>query len=180
MHLRSGLNPLLFVNAESAEKNRNLEAMAMGKVREEVEQLILPILEEEGMELVDIEYKMGRGRGILRLYIDKPEGVKIDDCERVSKRIDPILDGSNIIGGHYLLEVSSPGLGRPLKKEEDFKKFIGRLVKVKTFSPIDNQKTFVGTLKDYKEERVALETKEDKIIEIPVKNIAKANLEIKF
>ena len=154
----------------------------MGKVREEVERLILPILEEEGMELVDIEYKMGRGRGrdILRLYIDKPDGVKIDDCERVSKRIDSILDKSDIIGGHYLLEVSSPGLNRLLKKEEDFKRFIGRLIKVKTFSPIDNQKTFVGTLKDYKEEVVTLETKEGKIIEIPIKNIAKANLEIEF
>ena len=154
----------------------------MGKVREEVEKLVFPILEEEGMELVDIEYKMGRGRGrgILRLYIDKPDGVKIDDCERVSKRIDSILDNSDIIGGRYLLEVSSPGLDRPLKKEEDFKRFIGRPIKVKTFSPIDNQKTFVGTLKDYKEEVVTLETKEEKIIEIPMKNIAKANLEIEF
>ena len=150
----------------------------MGKVREEVEKLVFPILEEEGMELVDIEYKMGRGRGrgILRLYIDKPDGVKIDDCERVSKRIDSILDNSDIIGGRYLLEVSSPGLDRPLKKEEDFKRFIGRLIKVKTFSPIGNQKTFVGTLKDYKEEVVTLETKEEKVIEIPTINIAKANL----
>lgn len=148
----------------------------MGKVREEVERLVLSILEEEGMELVDIEYKMGRGRGILRLYIDKPEGVKIEDCEKVSKRIDPILDRSNIIGGHYLLEVSSPGLDRPLKKEEDFKRFMGRLIKVKTFSPIDNQKTFVGTLKDYKEGVVTLETKEEKIIQISLGNIAKANL----
>ncbi len=152
----------------------------MGKVREEVERLVLPILEEEGMELVDIEYKMGRGRGILRLYIDKPEGVKIEDCERVSKRIDPILDRSNIIGGHYLLEVSSPGLDRPLKREEDFKRFMGRLIKIKTFSPIDNQKTFVGTLKDYKEGVVTLETKEEKIIQISLGNIAKANLEIGF
>ncbi len=152
----------------------------MGKVREEVERLVLPILEEEGMELVDIEYKMGRGRGILRLYIDKPEGVKIDDCERVSKRIDPILDKSDIIGGRYLLEVSSPGLDRPLKKEKDFKRFMGRLIKVKTFSPIDNQKTFVGTLKDYKEERIVLETKEEKVIQISLGNIAKANLEIEF
>ena len=150
----------------------------MGKVKEEIERIVLSILKEEGMELVDIEYKMGRGRDILRLYIDKPGGVKMDDCERVSKKIDPILERSDIIRGHYLLEVSSPGLNRPLKKEEDFKRFKGRLIKVKTFSPIDNQKTFMGTLKDYKEERVVLETKEDKIIEIPVKNIAKANLEI--
>jgi len=148
----------------------------MGRVEEEVDKLVLPILEEEGMELVDIEYKMGKGKGMLRLYIDKPGGVKIDDCERVSKRIDPNLDMSDIVGGHYLLEVSSPGLDRPLKKEEDFKRFIGRLIKVKTFSPIDNQKTFVGTLKDYKEEVVTLERKEEKIIEIPLTNIAKANL----
>lgn len=152
----------------------------MGKMREEVERLVFPILEEEGMELVDIEYKMGRGRGILRLYIDKPGGVKIDDCERVSKRIDPILDRSDIIGGHYLLEVSSPGLDRPLKREKDFKRFMGRLIKVKTFSPINNQKTFVGTLKDYKEGVVTLETKEEKIIQISLGNIAKANLEIEI
>ena len=148
----------------------------MGKVREEVERLVLPILEGGGMELVDIEYKIGRGRGILRLYIDKPGGVKLDDCERVSKRIDPILERSDIIGGHYLLEVSSPGLDRPLKKEADFKRFMGRLIKVKTFAPINNQKTFMGTLKDYKEEVVTLETREGKVIEIPMKNIAKANL----
>ncbi len=152
----------------------------MGKVREEVERLVLPILEEEGMELVEIEYKMGRGRGILRLYIDKPEGVRIDDCERVSKRIDPILDRSDLLKGHYLLEVSSPGLDRPLKREKDFIRFKGRLIRVKTFSPIDNQKMFVGTLKDYKEERIALETEAGKIIEIPRENIAKANLEIEF
>jgi ribosome maturation factor RimP len=154
--------------------------MAMGKVREEVEKLVLPILEEEGMELVDIEYKMGKGRGILRLYIDKPEGVKIDDCERVSKKIDPILDRSDIIRGHYFLEVSSPGLDRPLKREKDFKRFMGRLIKVKTFSPIDNQKTFVGTLKDYKEEIITLETREGKIIQISLGNITKANLEIEI
>jgi len=152
----------------------------MGKVKEEVERLVLPLLEEEGMELVDIEYKMGKGRGILRLYIDKPEGVKIDDCERVSKKIDPILERSDIIGGHYFLEVSSPGLDRPLKKEKDFKRFIGRLIKVKTFSPIDNQKRFVGTLKDYKEEVVTIKTKEEKLIQIPMKNIVKANLEIEI
>lgn len=152
----------------------------MGKVREEVEKLVLPILEEEGMELVDIEYKMGKGRGILRLYIDKPEGVKIDDCERVSKKIDPILDRSDIIRGHYFLEVSSPGLDRPLKREKDFKRFMGRLIKVKTFSPIDNQKTFVGTLKDYKEEIITLETREGKIIQISLGNITKANLEIEI
>lgn len=148
----------------------------MGKVREEVERLVLPILEEEGMELVDIEYKMGKGRGILRLYIDKPGGIKMDDCERLSQRIEPIIDRTDIIRGHYLLEVSSPGLDRPLKREKDFKRFIGRLIKVKTFSPIDNQKTFMGTLKDYRVEVVTLETKEGKIIEIPMKNIAKANL----
>ena len=149
----------------------------MGKVKEEVERLVLPILREEGMELVDIEYKMGKGRGILRLYIDKPGGVKIDDCERVSKKIEPILDMSDLVRGHYFMEVSSPGLNRPLKKEADFNRFMGRLIKVKTFLPIDNQKTFVGTLKDYKEEVVTLETREEKVIEIPMKNIAKANLE---
>lgn len=152
----------------------------MGKVREEVERLVLPILEEEGMELVDIEYKMKRGRGILRLYIDKPDGVKIDDCERVSKKIDSILDKSDIIRGRYLLEVSSPGLDRPLKREKDFKRFMGRLVKVKTFSPIDNQKTFVGILKDYREGKVTLESREGKIIQIALENIAKANLEVEI
>lgn len=148
----------------------------MGKVREEVERLLLPILEDEGMELVDIEYKMRGGRGILRLYIDRSGGMKIADCERVSKRVDPILDRSNIIKGHYLLEVSSPGSNRPLKKEKDFIRFIGRLIKVKTFSPIDNQKAFVGSLRDYKAGVVTLETREGKIIQISPENIAKASL----
>jgi ribosome maturation factor RimP len=147
---------------------------------EEVENLVLPLVGEEGMELVDVSYRKEGANWILRLSIDKPEGIKIGDCKRINTRAVPILDKANVIRGRYLLEVSSPGLERPLKNKKDFLRFKGSLVRIKTYSPIDNQKVFVAILKDYRQDKIILAFPEGRMVEIPVADIAKANLEFKY
>jgi len=116
----------------------------------------------------------------LRLYIDKPGGIKIDNCERVSKRIDPILDSSNIVRGHYLLEVSSPGLNRPLKKEEDFIKYSGRNVKIKTSEYFSGRRNFTGELLGCAEGKVMVKVAGEEVFAVPLSSILKANLEIEL
>jgi ribosome maturation factor RimP len=138
-----------------------------------------PILSNEGMELVDIEYRREVKGWVLRLYIDKEGGITLDDCTRVSQEVGRNLDIEDFILTPYTLEVSSPGLNRPLKKEEDFIKYRNRLIKVKTFSPMENRRQFKGRLLGVSEDRIEIET-EGGVYQIPLSNVAKANLEIEF
>lgn len=124
---------------------------------QKTEEILNPILEEYGFELVDVEYVKEGGTWYLRAYIDKPEGISIDDCEAVSRRLSDILDEKDYIDGAYILEVSSPGLGRPLKKEKDFKRSLGEEVEIRTYRMIDKQKEFTGILKGYDENTVTIE-----------------------
>lgn len=119
----------------------------MSKVTEQVEELALPVVQELGLELVDIEFlKEGRD-WFLRVYIDTPEGnIDIDQCAQVSERLSEELDRTDPIPQNYFLEVSSPGAERPLKKEEDFEKAVGRYIYVKTYEPVDGMKEFEGHL----------------------------------
>ncbi|WJY28701.1 MULTISPECIES: ribosome maturation factor RimP [Sporosarcina] len=119
----------------------------MSKVTEQVEELVLPIVEELKLELVDIEFlKEGRD-WFLRVYIDTPEAdIDIDQCAQVSERLSEELDRTDPIPQNYFLEVSSPGAERPLKKEEDFEKAVGRYVYVKTYEPVEGMKEFEGHL----------------------------------
>lgn len=111
------------------------------------EALITPLLVENAFELVDVEYVKEAGSWYLRCYIDKPGGITINDCELVSRALSDMLDEEDFIADDsYILEVSSPGLGRPLKKEKDFERSIGAQVEVKTYQAIDRQKEFTGTL----------------------------------
>jgi ribosome maturation factor RimP len=126
----------------------------------QTEELLLPIMEEHGFELVDVEYVKEGGSWYLRAYIDKPGGIAIDDCEIVSRRLSDLLDQKDFIEDSYILEVSSPGLGRPLKKEKDFERSLGEEVEVRTFRAIDGQKEFTGTLKSYDKESVTIELEE--------------------
>ena len=119
---------------------------------QKTEQLLQPIVDEYGFELVDVEYVKEGSTWYLRSYIDKPGGISIDDCEKVSRRLSDILDQEDFIEDAYILEVSSPGRGRPLKKEKDFKRSLGEEVEVKTYRMIDKQKEFTGILKDYDED----------------------------
>lgn len=121
------------------------------------EEILLPIVEEYGFELVDVEYVKEGSTWYLRAYIDKPGGISIDDCEAVSRRLSDILDEKDYINEAYILEVSSPGLGRPLKKEKDFKRSLGEEVEIRTYRMIEKQKEFTGILKDYDEKTVTIE-----------------------
>ena len=114
-------------------------------------------MEEHGFELVDVEYVKEGGTWYLRAYIDKPGGIAVDDCEVVSRAFSDILDEKDYIEDTYIFEVSSPGLGRPLKKEKDFVRSMGEEVEVRTYRAIDRQKEFIGILKGYDKDTVTIE-----------------------
>ncbi|MCI8582967.1 MAG: ribosome maturation factor RimP [Dorea sp.] len=125
---------------------------------EKTEEILLPILEKNGFELWDVEYVKEGGTWYLRAYIDKPGGIMVDDCEVVSRELSDLLDKKDFIDEAYILEVSSPGLGRALKKERDFEKSLGKEVEVRTYRMIDKQKEFRGILKGYDQDTVTIET----------------------
>jgi ribosome maturation factor RimP len=146
---------------------------------EEVRQVVQPILQSEGLELVDLEYRREAQGWVLRFYIDREGGVTVEDCAEVSGELGALLEVRDLIANPYILEVSSPGLTRPLKKPEDFNKFRNRLVKMKTFEPIEGRRNFKGILLGLEDEKVRLKI-EGQLYEIPLEGIAKANLEIEF
>lgn len=140
-------------------------------IREQYEQkaeaLAEPIISSFGFELVDVEYVKEAGSWYLRLYIDKEGGITIDDCEAVSRLFSDKLDEEDFIDDAYIMEVSSPGLGRPLKKEKDFKRSLGKEVEIRTYRPIDKQKEFFGILSAYDETHVtiALDDQETRVFQ---------------
>ena len=150
--------------AGSAKENKKEDGTGNMPKKEDYEQkteaLMLPIVEEYGFELVDVEYVKEGGTWYLRAYIDKPGGITVDDCETVSRRFSDILDAEDYIADSYVFEVSSPGLGRPLKKEKDFRRSLGEEVEIRTYRAIDRQKEFTGILCAYDKETVTIE-KED-------------------
>ena len=128
---------------------------------QQTEQLLLPIIESHGFELVDVEYVKEAGTWYLRAYIDKPGGITVDDCEVVSRAFSDILDEKDYIEDTYIFEVSSPGLGRPLKKEKDFARSIGEEVEIRTYRAIDRQKEFIGILVEYDKDTVTIEYEDE-------------------
>ena len=153
--------------------------MKFEKLLEEVRQVVEPILQSQGFELVDLEYQREPQGWVLRIYLDREGGVTLDDCAEVSGEIGAILEVKELIPNPYVLEVSSPGLTRPLKKPEDFNKYRNRLVKIKLFEPLEGRKNFKGTLLSLEGEKVCMEI-EGRVYELPLQGIAKANLEIEF
>ena len=137
------------------------------------------ILRSEDMELVEVEYRREPVGWVLRLTIDKKGGVTLDDCTRISQEMGRSLDIEDLISNPYHLEISSPGLDRPLKNERDFIRFSERHIRVKTIDPIGKQKSFKGKLRKCLEGRIEMET-DMGIVEIPLSNIARANLEVEF
>lgn len=119
--------------------------------------LITPIIEKNEFELVDVEFVKEAGENYLRAYIDKPGGITIDDCELVSRALSDKLDEEDFIAESYILEVSSPGLGRALKKENDYRRAVGKDVDVKLFRAVDKVKEFTGTLKAYTDDTATIE-----------------------
>jgi ribosome maturation factor RimP len=153
----------------------------MSKVTEVVEELAQPIIQELELELVEIEFVKEGKNWFLRVYIDKENGVDIEDCGIVSERLSEKLDELDPITQNYFLEVSSPGAERPLKKAKDFEKAIGKNVFIKTYEPIDGEKGFEGELLYYDGQTVKVEMKiRKKVIEIPFEKVASARLAVIF
>lgn len=147
---------------------------------DKVKNVAEPILRSLGLELFDIEYSGSHRGGALRIFIDKKEGVTLDDCEKVSRYLGQALDLEDPIPHRYTFEVSSPGLDRPLKRKEDFLRFVGKKVKIKTLLPMNNQKVFSGRLLDFKEEKVFLQLNNGAEQQISFDQIAQARLEVEF
>ncbi len=144
------------------------------------EELALPLVEENNFELVDVEYVKEGSNWYLRLYIDKPGGINIDDCEVISRALSDKLDEEDYIEDAYILEVSSPGLGRPLKKDKDFARNIGNEVELKLFKAVDKQKEFTGILKEFDKETVTIEIDEDTDMSFNRTDIALIRLTLDF
>jgi len=149
------------------------------EIRDRIKTLINPILLNQGMELVEIEYRREARGWVLRLYIDKERGVTLEDCTRVSQEVGRILDVEDLITVPYALEVSSPGLTRPLKSEKDFKKVQDRLIKVRTFEPVMNRREFKGKLTAVSDREIEILI-DGEVFQIPLSSIAKAHLEVEF
>jgi ribosome maturation factor RimP len=124
------------------------------------ENFLLPIMEKYNFELVDVEYVKEAGSWYLRAYVDKEGGITVDDCEVVSRLLSDWLDQEDFIEDSYIMEVSSPGLGRPLKKDKDFARSLGEEVEIRLYKARDKQKDFTGLLKAYDAETVTIETEE--------------------
>ena len=149
--------------------------MSKGTTTQTIEALVLPVLKELGLELVDIEYKREGKNWVLRIYIDKEGGITVNDCSQVSHQVGDLIDVDDLISNAYSLEVSSPGLDRPLKKSQDFLKFKSRRIRLTTFAPLGNRRNFKGVILDFRDDTLFLQA-EDDAFEIQFNNIAKAKV----
>ena len=145
-----------------------------------VEAWLLPLLEKYKFELVDVEYVREAGLWYLRADIDKEGGITVDDCEVVSRELGDWLDKEDFIADSYILEVSSPGLGRPLKKEKDFARSLGKDVEVRLYRPINRQKEFTGALKAYDADTVTLSMEDESELVLEKSDIALIRLAFDF
>ena len=153
--------------------------MAYNKVEKEVLNILEPICETQGVSIWDVEFKKEGPDYYLRVFLDKDEGIGIDDCERVSRSLDVILDEKDFIEPKYILEVSSAGLDRVIKYDFHFEKCMGKEVDVKLFAPIDGEKEFTAVLSGYDGNTVEL-MKEDKALSLPKDKISQIRLAVIF
>jgi ribosome maturation factor RimP len=144
-------------------------------------QVCEPVINGLGYEVVDVRYVFDGGRWCLRFFIDRPGGVGIDDCEKVSREIETVIEVEDVVKGAYVLEVSSPGLDRPLFKPSDYERFTGSLIKIKTTQALDGQKVFVGRIKGADGDGFMLAMEPGgKEMRIYYNQVQKANLEVEF
>ena len=145
-----------------------------------VEAYLLPLMEENNFELVDVEYVKEAGTWYLRAYIDKEGGIAVDDCEVISRKLSDWLDKEDFIDDSYILEVSSPGLGRPLKKEKDYVRSMGKEIEIRTYRVINREKEFYGILSAYDESTVTIETENGEKMTFEKPDIALIRLAFDF
>ncbi len=147
---------------------------------QKTEQLLEPIIQKYNFELVDVEYVKEGSNWYLRAFIDKEGGITVDDCELVSRQLSDLLDEKDFIPDAYILEVSSPGLGRQLKKEKDFARNLDKEVEIKLYKAINKQKEYVGFLVGYDNENFTIELEDESTIDIPRSNVALIRLAFDF
>jgi len=151
------------------------------EVASRIEEIAQRVTESEGMELVEVEVKGGGNQRLVRISIDKPQGVTHADCELVSQQVGTILDVEDVVpGGRYTLEVSSPGVERKLLKPQDYERFRGKKVKITLRDPIDGRRHWEGTLAGFEEGTVTLETGPYQTIHFPFAQVQKANLKFEW
>ena len=143
----------------------------------ELEAFLTPFVLQEGMELVDLHYVSEAGKMILRVFLDKEGGITLSDCEAMSEKIGTLLDGTEIIHASYVLEVSSPGLDRILKKESDFVRFVGKKARVSTYAPFNGQRNFLGEIVSCSDGRIAINDVTGKTVTLELVQTARARLE---
>ena len=149
----------------------------LGKVAETVTDFVLPIAHSEDLNLVDVEFLKEGSDWVLRIFLENKDGdLTIEECEKVSRALSTILDEEDPIDKSYILEVSSPGIERPLKTKEDFERFMGELIAVKTFKKINGEKEFIGKLEGFDSEEITLVLKNNEQISIDYDLVARANL----
>ena len=148
-------------------------------VVEAITSLVMPVLQEKDLDLVDVLYRRESSGWVLRLLIDKEDGVTLDDCTAVSREVSHLLDIEDIIEQAFNLEVSSPGLDRPLKSVGDFQRFAGRKAKVTTKEPIEGNQVFMGRINKVEDELITMEVGQREL-RIPFSEVAKARLEVEF
>ena len=148
---------------------------------EKVQEITERVAGDAGLEVVDVQMLGGGGSRMLRIFIDKPEGVTHADCEHISQHVGTILDVEDVIpGGRYTLEVSSPGLERKLAGPREFERFVGHKVKVVLRQPVENQRTWVGALRNFAEGIITLEPSPGKSIQFPLELVERANLKFEW
>jgi ribosome maturation factor RimP len=150
------------------------------RIVREVSVLAESLLPELGMEMVDVEFRFERGRWTLRVYIDKPGGITVDDCATVSRDLGDLIEAENIIDYSYVIEVSSPGLDRPLRKEKDFIRSIGESIKVEMSKPVNQRSNFTGRLEHVKDGMIGLLIDDTYLVELPIDGIKRARLQYEF
>ena len=147
---------------------------------QKAEEMILPIVEANGFELVDVEYVKEGGNWYLRAYIDKEGGITVDDCENASRAFSDRLDEDDFIEDAYILEVSSPGLGRPLKKEKDYRRSMGKELEIRTYRAVDRCREFYGVLTAYDDDSVTIEEEDGTLRTFAKTDIALIRLAFDF
>ena len=153
--------------------------MGKPKIEELVRGMSEPIAASLGLELVDVEYIKEGGSWFLRIFIDKPDGITHTDCHDVSQQISKLMDEKDYISQAYILEVSSPGIERPLNQPRDFLRFRGHKIRAATFSPVNGQKEFVGELEGLENGELVINIKGKQMI-LPMEQVAKVRLEAEF
>ncbi len=150
------------------------------RIVDEVSLLAEGLLSEYGMEVVDVEFRFEGGRRVLRVFIDKEGGVTLGDCASISRELGDLIEAKDMIDCQYVLEISSPGLNRPLKKERDFVRSIGKMVKLKMSRPINNRRNFTGRLHNVRDGTISILVDDDNLVELPLKEVDKARVAYEF